>query len=442
MAPGRFTVDLDPTTPERIKSLTDNAFMQVVVTACRVDSDAMSVSSLLGVARYAGVYRCRSKDRCRWEGAGLHVLLGDEDGKANTYAEESDPSKRPLYDGSNTSVIRNNVLRNGWGGANGLSVGTISSSATPTKSLHIDAGDSPRDVLEDALERYTTSGSNPYEYRINPPGTLDVALRNSLFPTTTSPTCLATRRGQAFGSGAGPVSLLPVTRFDQADDWEDFSTEVTVSFTADDYAFGVAYAVGDTVVASDGTYYECASAHTSSGANLPPNATYWTEVNPYGTATLSPVPYDDLAGSDIVMRRVTSSRAADTYDGATNVATRKLGRFDDPDRRPSVYTDLYDPGSVCRVGDSIWLFDPDSDTYSLSTQVDGGAGLVFPLAVRVRAMEWPIRRGMGVYAVVGGSSGTATDVTDWVQFDSSDARLELGQPRRQLLGPRFRFTPA
>lgn len=434
MAAGSFTIGLDRGTPERIKALSNNAFMQVVVTACRVDADAMSVSDLVGIARYVGVYRSRSEDRCEWRGAGLAVLLGDEDGKGNTYTQDTTPAARPLYDGSNTSVIRNNVLRTGSGGANGLAVGTIASSATPTKKIKIDAGQSPREVLDGAMSTFTTSSSNPYEWRINPAGTLDVAKRNTLFPTTVSPTCLAARGGALDVSASG-VDLLPVSDFGQEDDWEDFTTEFTVLYTPPDYEFGVAYEVGDTVVATDGTYYRCNTAHTSSGANLPPGSK-WDATDPFGVATLSPVPYDDLGGSDVLMRQVDESRSVRDADTADDVAARKLGRYDDPDRRPSLRTGMFDVGSVCRPGDSIWVFDPDTDLLSLSVQVDGGSGLVFPLACRVRGLEWPVRSGMGVYVVVGGSSGSVTDVSEWVVFDEGDARVDVGQPRRLLLGAR------
>lgn len=405
MAAGSFTLDLDPGTPERIKGLSDEAFMQVVVTGCRVDADALSVADLLGLARYSGVYRKRSRDRCRWEGAGLAVMLGDEDGKGNTYTGPLTPAARPLYDGgTNTSVIRNNVLRAGGGGVNGLSAGTIPSASTPTKEINIEAGDSPRDVLDFACDVFTTSGSNPYEWRINPDGTLDVNVRNTLFPTTATPTCLATRDTFALGVQSSSVDLLPVTRFEQVDDWEDWSSEVV--------------AVGPTVTV------------------------FGSEYTFSGTATIGSNPYDDVAGGELDMRRVVTVNKSTSNSQNASIATRKLGRFDDVDRRPSLSTDLFDPGDVCRPGDSIWLFDADTACYSLSTQVDGGAGLVFPLAVRVQGMSWPIRDGMGVYAVVGGSSGTATDLSDWVVFDEGDARLDLGEPRRQL-SPRLpRWLPA
>lgn len=436
MAPGRFTVELERGAPERVKALSDDGFMQIIVTSVRVDCDAISAADLVAIARYRGVYRRRSEDRCRWEGAGLAVLLGDEDGKANTYIEDSDPTARPLYDGSNTSVIRNLVLRNGSGGANGITVGSgTASSATPTKALKISEGDSLRDVLNLACEVFTSSGSNPYEWLVDAAGALHVALRNTLFPTVLAPTALASRRTDGFGV-AGTTDLIPVTRIDQVDDWESFMTTVTVAYTPKDYAFGVAYVANDTVVATSGIYYECILGHTSSGSNYPPNATYWQVANPYGTAVLSPVPYPDLAGSDLLMREVGSSRGARHLDDASAVAARRLGRHDDMERRPSISTDLYDVGAVCRPGDGVWVFDPDTSLVSLGTQVDVGSGVAFPVVVRVQGMEWPVRDGMGVYAYVAG--GSPVDVTDYVVFGEGDARLDVGAPRRLLNLPRFK----
>lgn len=42
----------------------------------------------------------------------------------------------------------------------------------------------------------------------------------------------------------------------------------------DEWATGTAYAVGD-MVENDGSYYECAAAHTSSASDEPPDAEYW-----------------------------------------------------------------------------------------------------------------------------------------------------------------------
>jgi len=440
MAAGSWTLELQSTTPETVKAITDVGFVQVIVTSVRVDASAMPVASLLAIARYRGVFRRRSEDRLRWEGAGLAVLLGDEDGRGNTYIEDSDPSKRPVYDNANTSWIRNGVLRNGSGGANGITVGTgTASSATPTKAGKIEAGDSPRDVLNMVCDIFSTSGSNPYEWRLNHDGTLDVAARNTLFTTTVTPTTLATRRTNGFSAGS-TQRLLPITRFDNIEDWESYATEVTVAYTPKDFAYGVAYVANDCVLATSGIYYECTTGHTSSGANQPPNASFWQVADEYGTATQGAILTNDLDGSDLVMRQVSSSRGARTFDDADAVAERKLGRFDDVDRRPSMSTAMYDVGRVCRPGDAVQVYDEASGLVDLTAQVDGGAGLVFPLSVRVQGLDWPVRKGMGVYTYTG--TGSPTDITDSVVFETGDARVDVGAPRHLLLGDRPRFVAA
>lgn len=392
MAVGGFDLRMAVNTPERIRKLTDSAFSQVVVTATWVDSSALSTSELLNLARWSGLLRKRSADRTRWEGPGIAALLGDEDGKANTYSAPLSASARPLYDGSNTSAIRTNVLRLSGDGANGITVGTIASSATPTKTFNIEVGDSPRDVLDAVCDIFTTSGTDPYEWRINPDGTLDVAKRATLFPATASPTVLASRRRDALAVGD---ELLPVTSWDNVDDWDDWTSTVTVT--------------GPTVTL------------------------YGSEYTYSGIDTIGSNPYADLAGADLLMRRVVETNKSNNNATNESIAERVLGRYDDVERRPTLSTDAYDPGKLCPVGDSILVFDLDAGIYDKSSQKDAGSMLVFPRTVRVVGMTWPVRDGMGVY-VVDRTSGSAvvTDVSEWVLPETGDARVEVGAPRRLL----------
>jgi len=440
MAAGSFTVDLDPGAPESVKALVDKAFSRVVVTAVRVDSDAMSSASLLSLALYAGVFRRWSQRRCRIEGAGLPVLLGDEDGKGNLNTQISKVSARPLYDGTNTSWIYNNVLRVPGGGANGVTVGTIASNASPTKKGAIDQGDTQRDVLEFVCDVFTTSASNPYEWRVNPDGTLDVAKRNTLFPKTVTPTVIASpEQGAAtFDSAA---RWLPVDRFELEADWEDYTTSYTVSYDAEEYDYGVTYAVGDTVKTNLWTsdYYECATAHTSSAFNQPPNATYWTAVDPDATATVS-TDFVGLDGSDLVMERVDSLRNPSSASNASAVAARRLGRVDDLHRSLSIASPASDIRSLVAPGDSVYVYDPESGLHDLTVEVDGGA-VSHPKVSRVAGVRWSISEGMGVYVHWwDGGSFQVTDLSEFVVFGSGSAQLDVGEPRRSIVSRRPRFT--
>lgn len=404
MAAGSFTLDLDPATPERIKGLTDRGFCRVIVTPIWVDSDDIAAADLLDLALFAGVYRKHSNDRCRWEGAGLPVLLGDEDGKANTYTTVQNVSARPLYDGSNTSAIRNNVLRPGAGGANGVTVGTIASASSPTKEFNIEPGDSPRDVLDFVCDLYTTSGSNPYEWRITPDGGLDVALRNTLFPTCTTPTTLATRSTDVPGDVPSTIKVIPVDGFGPVEDVEDWSSTVFVT--------------GPTVTL------------------------FGTEYTFTGSADISSNPYADLAGDELVMRRVVTSNKSKSNTDNAAIAARKLGRYDDVERHLSISTDMADVRSWLAPGDSMYVWDEEGNVFDLAVQVDVGA-VVHPLVSRVAGMNWPVTDGMGVFCYSwNGSSFDMDDLSDFVVFGSGSCRLDVGEPRRQLLGWRPRWRAA
>ena len=90
MSVGSWDVSLHPQTPGRILTLLDPerggwGFAQVVVTDVHVDVASMQDAGILGVARYAGVYR-RMEGRTL-SGAGLAAYLGDEDDKGNVYEQ-------------------------------------------------------------------------------------------------------------------------------------------------------------------------------------------------------------------------------------------------------------------------------------------------------------------------------------------------------------------
>lgn len=401
MAAGTWSMNLDPATPESIKALSANAYSQVVVTPVRVDSSAIAADDLADLALYTGLIRDRSDDRLQWGGPGLPVLLGDEDGKANTHTASSAVAARPLYNGSATSWVRNNVLRAGAGGANGIRVGAIASSATPAKAGNVEVGDSPRDVLDFVCDLFSGSGGNPYEWNINPDGTLDVARRATLFPKTAAPTTIAVSGTPVRDTPA--LKVVPMSQLEVVDDWEDWSSTVFVT--------------GPTVTL------------------------FGTEYTFSGSDDISSNPYNDLDGVDIVMRRVVTSNKSKSNADNEAIAERKMNRFDSVARRLSMSTDMDDVRSWVKPGDSMYVFDEDADLLSLSVQVDAGE-TVFPLASRVHGMNWPVTAGMGVYHFrpnysVGElwpqSTVVVTDLSEYVVFDEPGVRFDMGEPRRLLV---------
>lgn len=404
MAPGGFSIEMSETTPDDVLALSDLAFSQVVVTSCHIyDVAGLAQSDLVAVARYVGLLRRRRDSRRVLEGAGLPILLGDEDGKGNTYQHPVTVDPVPLYNGSADSWIYKYVLRPNAGGSNGITVGTIASAASPTKSGNIETGDSQRDVLDFACDHFSTSGSNPYEWSIDTAGRLSVAPRATLFPKAVTPTALATRRTDVFGTPS-TLDLIPVSRFEPDDDWEDWSSEV--------------YATGPTL------------------------ELFGTPYTFTGSASLASNPFVDLDGDELTMRRVVTINKSKSNAQNAAIATRKLGRFDDVARRLSLSSSAYDVGAACRVGDSVYVEDAAAGYVDLSVQLDLSTP-VFPLAVRVQGMVWPVRDGMGVYVRWwDGAAFQVTDVSPWVVWDEGDARLTVGSPRRVLVPRLPRWLPA
>ena len=428
-APGRFEVKLnDP--PELIKQGMARPYSLFVVTPTPVDATGITVSGIDAIASYVGIVKGRGRDRRSISGYGPAILL-----TGARQQKDQKVSKRPLYDGSNTSWIRNNVLRLGVSENNGITVGTITSSATPTKKGAIKAGQTPLEVLNEVCRRFSVS------WRVNPTGTLDVGSRATLWPTTTTPTAIATPL--AAGRDAA-LKGLPDVVMDEAEDWDDYTTEVVVPYVADDYEFGVSYAVGDTVVATDGTYYKCASAHTSSGANLPPNATYWTEVEPYGLATTSSSYLILLTGQAPVERRVVEGRNVVDDDDADTVASQQLTKWGGTQQELTISSSSWAITDEVKAGDSIWVYDPENGLYDTANSVDFRGQSINPTKVRVRAVRDACSEGKGYYLISWtGSSAQFDDLTPYVAYEDPGVTLECGSPRRLrpgagLVSPGFR----
>lgn len=439
MAPGSFSVKLS-NPPERVRRLTARAYAAVLVMPTRISNPAkVAVADLFSRASYVGVHLGRKGQRDEMFGYGPAYLL--------TLAAQPDdqkPTKRPLYNNSSTSWLRNNILRTGVSETQGITVGPITVAAaasSPTKGGNIPAGQEPLETLSDVARRF----GKEWDFRDG--SKLEVAARSDLF--TVTPTCVVSPRVMSDDLILEALDAVDVAK---RDDWDDYATTVAVPFTADDYEFGVAYAVGDTVVATSGAYYECKSAHTSSGANLPPNATYWDARDSYGEATSGSVPYvSPFSGSAIVARRVVQARNASTYDDASDIAAAQLAKYDHAQQDITVDTATFNIEGKVRAGDNVYVFSPDHDLVDATAQVPFGGRLLPAATVRVQGIRTAVDRKKSVL-FYSWNATTLTfeldDLTDWVEFEPEGQTLDLGSPRRRrarrasgaLVSPGFRGT--
>lgn len=373
-APGRFDLALDDP-PEEIKALTSRAYAALIVTPTPIDHpDSIAYADLLDLASYTGIVRGRSKDRTEISGYGPAILL-----TLAVVETSATVTSRPMYDGSNTSWIRNNVLRLGSSENNGITVGSIASSSAAPTTGKVRAGQTPLDILGYVARRYSCN------WRINPDGTLDVAAQATLWPSTTTPTVAATPIG---GGRDLNITGLPTVSFDEADDWDDYCTTVTCND-------------------SDET-------HT-------------------GSDTLGSVPYvNPFDATSIVARKVISSANADTNGSCATVAAQQLGRFDQPQRNITLSTDAYSISDSVEAGDTIYVFDVDNDLYNTANPVPFGGRIIYPQTVRVHAVRDNCSSEKGYYLRSwNGSSQELHDLTPYVAFEDHKVTLDLGEPRRR-----------
>lgn len=424
MAPGEFTIALD-NPPEWVRQLTQRTYALVLVLHTRVTNPAkVPIASLIADAWYQGVL-VGDDDRTTLHGYGMPFLL-----KLAKQPSDKTVSKRPLYDGtSNNSWLRNNVLRIGVGESQGITVGPITTAAgaaTPKKAGEIAAGQEPLEVLADISRRF----GKEWDFRGSQ---IEVAARSDLFRVT--PQVIATPRSHGSDLNLEALEMVELRR---RQDFDDYATEVAVPFTPPDFEFGVAYEVGDTVVATSGTYYECTTAHTSSGSNLPPSSK-WTAVDPYGSATLGSVPYvSPLSGSAIVARTVVQARNAVTYDDATDIATAQVARLGVARQDITLDTKTYALNRVVggigkvRAGDNVYVYAPELGLTDTSAQVLFGGRPVPAATVRAQGVDTNVDSSMGVVVYSwDGSALVVDDVTRWVRFEERGQRVHLGQPRRR-----------
>ena len=90
MAAGEWSLELVEDTPRRVLEAIDievSGFGQLVILPSRLDPRSHADATLLGLARYTGLFRKQDGD-FRLGGPGLPILLGDEDNKGDIFEAE------------------------------------------------------------------------------------------------------------------------------------------------------------------------------------------------------------------------------------------------------------------------------------------------------------------------------------------------------------------
>ena len=410
MDTGDWAVGLDPNTPKAVLDDIDvrtYAFASIVITPHHLETYDHTAAAILAQARYTGVYLASSDGRLNLEGGGLAWWLGDENDGGDL---------RTGADGVTTNFdLEDQLDARVFGNSNGLTKGTVDSLGT-LRTMKVVMGTTRRQFLDTICAAYP---SGPYEWRINPGGTVDVNQQADLYATTATPTTVLTQEGGREGAITGLRADLDLAAIDVS----DYRSAMYVNWNDTPADHGIA-------------------------TNTPPAG--WKNFG--GTApallgflTWKPKPFLDRdrwhryrQGTRAWRRGLNTAAAAyaawtvNSNVQATQVATKAAVDVSGANLELGADVgDVYDPWRFVQVGDSVFVYDLDLGLTDTANEVYYRGAVIHPKKVRVHAVTTPIREGYGVYLRYwNGSAFAMYDLTPYVAWEEGDTSYELGTRAR------------
>lgn len=327
--------------------------------------------ALLRSARYTGVYRGKEAKQTDYalKGPGMAWWLGDEEDKGETIeAPLSIPAATPF--------------------ATAIGMLLPASQSIIAGTLFAPVGK----VFDGTFQYITPRKAIDYvcqtvgcAWRVNGDGTLDAGLESDLFVVTPTTAVLRKKSGQdMFMQGfAGEMGT--------EQDMEDFTTRVLLLASGSDSA---------TVTA---------------------------------TADINPVlnPFVNLRGNPVKLTRIVSESETDPANAPAR-AQLQLNRFTGPRNAITLSTEKYDIKGDVKVGDYVWVYDPDIGVYDLANEVEFRGERLYPSKLRLTELSWPITEGMGVAFRKG--DGTWYDLSPYVFYEKGSTTITVGGYNRSLGG--------
>ena len=410
MSPGNYSVNFSQefTPTEIIEAIQE--WGHIVITPQQVDVDTLADSDILSAATYTGIVLNRTLEEgvVTVSGQGLELYMGDGAAKGMVIAESNNVGKVRIYTGTtlaealfNSTAQTNKplgIMLDEAGNTQAITQGTINNPAgTYTGQHFVETALSALKFICETLD---------VEYRVNPQGTLDAGPAANLFNGvgTSEPNTIVVKT--AYGEDPALEGIVPQglrTEFD-ATDWVsrvDFTGEVGFFDTATDVA---------------------------------------------GEANIASNPYKDLHGN--ALKRVGLVQEPDIP--AANLNDRASTMLNELSRVKKILNlDLtqYEVNGDLSAGDFIYAFDPDIGFVDSSAdataesrdkyEVTFRGEVINPVKVRVIGLTFPIIDSMGVY--FRDKDGNYTDLSEYVQYESGSAQVELGDVIRTI-GDDLRFS--
>lgn len=369
MKPGRFHIELTDNYPDSIAAAI-GLFDHVVVTPTPVDVDSNSDAGILAMASYTGVITARPSLRI-FEGADLSLWLGTDQGIGDLLTATGSIITADLPAWISTLCPAS------------LTVGTVNNAGATGNLTNWYQFVTRREAI-DAVCRYFGA-----EWRVNPNGTLDVAIKANLFASpSASGGIVVTRKAEGLD---GALRGLDASLLVPGSDVEQYTTAV--------YALG--QGTGPAVLNSVATDMS-------------------------GT-------YKDLKNGAVVMARIVSA-PSDPAAVTTNIANSILGQFHQVRRAISLSSNTYTVTRFVKPGDEVYVFDLRAGLTDPANQIEWRGELIAPVKQRVFALTWPLERGCGVYLRKSGTTPTYLDLTPYIAWENGDVQWEIGSASQLAIG--------
>jgi len=393
MAPGGFSLVLNKqNTPNSVINTID-AWGHIVIIPADLNVQEFDDATLLDSARYVGIVESLElglEDDVNIAGVGLVSYLGDSETRGMPIATTGGPSGVRSYKNKTLEQVLDStgspkgILRTESGGQGPIRKGTITE---PTDSSTYTG----KHYTESALKaiRYICQDLN-VEFKIDTKGYLSAGPSGTLFAgIDRDPTAIIVR-----GGGGQDPNISGIN-----------TTSLVAQFDASEFVSSV----------------ELIASKHGAEANI-------------GNATVSSNPYKDLFGSDLLRTQyvsdpqtegTTKTERAGAYLSELNLVKKSL----------NVSLEEYDISGDFKVGDKIFIFDPDigfqdTEVDRISDGRDSLYETVYqgqvlnPTKIRILSITWPVLNGYGVF--YRDKNGSYTELTDYVVWESGDVQLEIG----------------
>ena len=397
MAAGEWDVQLVEDTPRRILEAIDietAGFGQLVILPTRLDPRAHTDATLLGLARYTGIFRKQEGD-FRLSGPGLPILLGDEDDKGDICEVERSTANGWLSQWV-TALLPVSLSAGG----------VYSPGGSYTGSFYLV-------TAKQAYETLKGEFSAPIEWRVTPDLKLHVgtvfgtAGTSALYDET--PRLIVLHNAGTGGRDFGLTGAQGVSGMNR--DLEDYTTKVV-------YKTEVTTTTNTEVV----TDVDFVTPDTTTDTVT--ESSTETVITTAATADVD-IPFSRPTGGPVILDRLIEGNSNDGSAADPQAqANMQLGRFDSIRREITVDYGTYEIGHIAPVGSYVWLYAPPV-VMDAANPVQFRGRVCYPVKVRLMGCTWPISRGLGVYMRITSGGTRWVDLTDYVAWESGDVGLEV-----------------